>query len=137
MNSAILLVDDDDNLRAGLVRALRQQPYQIFTARSADEAMWCLKTHPVQVVVSDDHMPGMSGIEFLAWVARTLPDTARIILTGNATTSTAIKAINDARVLRFFTKPCDVVELALVIRQALEERQRQEQAPFQQTPAVG
>ena len=118
----VLLVDDDADVLRGLSRALHRQPYRIFTARSAAEALGVLKTRYVHVVVADERMPGMPGIDLLRWIAENCPDVTRIMLTGNATTQTAMRAINDAGVYRFFTKPCDVVQLAMAIRTALDAR---------------
>jgi len=123
MSAIVLLVDDDDNVLHGLSRVLRNQPYQLFTARSGDEAMFILKTHPVDVVVTDERMPGMSGTDLVAWVAEHCPETKRIVLTGHATATTAIRAINEGEVFRFFTKPCNEVDLAIAIREALERRE--------------
>jgi len=122
MTHCVLFVDDEANVLRGLARALHGQPYQILTARSAEEAMWTLKTRPIDVVVSDEQMPGMSGTEFLAWVASHFPEVIRIVLTGHATVPATIRAINEAKVYRYFTKPCHDVELALAIRRAIEER---------------
>jgi two-component system, probable response regulator PhcQ len=122
MNHVVLLVDDDNNLLHGLARALHKQPYQLYTARSAKEAMLVLKSHPVDVIVADEQMPGMSGSDLLAWVAQKYPEVARIVLTGQATTETAIRAINQCAVFRFFSKPCKDVQLALAIRAALERK---------------
>jgi two-component system probable response regulator PhcQ len=123
MKPTVLIVDDDENTLYGLVRALNKQPYQLLTAKSGDEAMWILKTREVDVIVADEVMPGMSGGELLAWAAENVPDTIRIMLTGNATTSIAIRAINEGRVYHFFTKPCDDVQLAITIRKAIEHRE--------------
>ncbi len=123
MNTTVLLVDDDENLLHGLARVLRHQPFRLLTARSGDEAMWVLKTRTVDVIVADENMPGMSGTELLAWVARECPQVVRIVLTGHATAATAIRAINEVGVYRFFTKPCHEVELALAIRKAIEEKE--------------
>jgi DNA-binding NtrC family response regulator len=122
MQPTVLLVDDDENLLRGLTRALRQQPYQLLTTRSAEEAVWTLKTRRIDVVVADDRMPGMSGSDLVAWVAESYPEVIRIVLTGQATTQTAIRAINEGGVYYFFTKPCDIVQLALTIRKALEHK---------------
>jgi len=118
----VLLVDDDENLLRGLARALRFQPYHVYTARSGEEALHVLKSHPIDVVVADEQMPGISGSDLLAWVAANCPEVVRIVLTGRPSTEAAIRAINEADVFRFFTKPCDTVRLALAIRQALELR---------------
>lgn len=120
MQPTVLLVDDDPHVLHGLARALRHQPYQLHTACSADEAMRVLKSRPVDVLVADEHMPGMRGSQLLAWVATNFPDVVRIMLTGNATVDTAIRAINEGAVYQFFTKPCDDVQLAIAIRKALE-----------------
>jgi response regulator RpfG family c-di-GMP phosphodiesterase len=122
MSHIVLLVDDDDNVLHGLARALRRQPYQLYTARSGEEAMFILKAHAVDVVVADEQMPGMSGSDLLAWVARTYPEVMRIILTGRATAETAIRAINEGAVYHFFSKPCHEVQLAVTIRKALEHK---------------
>jgi DNA-binding NtrC family response regulator len=118
----VLLVDDEPNLLQGLRRALRREPYEILVAEGAAAALRLLEARPVDVVVSDETMPGMSGTEFLGRVRSQYPDTIRIILTGHGTLKIAIRAINDGEVYRFLTKPCDPVDLALTIRQALQRR---------------
>ena len=119
----VLLVDDEPNLLRALTRALRQQPYHINTARSAEEAMDILKAHRVDLIVSDENMPGICGTKFLSWVADHFPEVMRIILTGQPNVPSAIRAINEGKVFRYFTKPCDIVELALAIRHGLEEKE--------------
>ena len=122
MDHTVMLVDDDANVLHALARVLRNQPYQLYTARSGNEAMAILKARSVDVIVSDEQMPGISGTDLLAWVSDNYPDVMRIVLTGHATAETAIRAINEGGVFRFFTKPCDEVQLALTIREALERR---------------
>jgi two-component system, probable response regulator PhcQ len=122
MKPFVLLIDDDENVLNGLTRALRKEPYQVLTARSGDEAMLILKNREIDVIVIDEIMPGMSGSDLLAWAAEYAPDTIRIMLTGNATASVAIRAINEGQVYNFFTKPCDDVQLAMAIRKAIEHR---------------
>jgi two-component system, probable response regulator PhcQ len=122
MNRSVLLVDDDKCLLAGLVRLLHQQPYHIHTARSGEEAIDFLRTRKIDVIVSDECMPGMSGTELLTWVAENCPDVVRIVLTGHPETETAIRAINDAGVSHFFTKPCNAARLAVTIRTILERK---------------
>jgi len=123
MHHRILLVDDDPNLLHGLTRALHRQPYEILTARSADEARDVVRRWPVSLVVSDENMPGMSGTEFMAWIVKHCPDIVRMVLTGSDSQETAMRAINEGQVYRFFTKPCDIVELAIAIRTGLEARE--------------
>lgn len=122
MPHTLLLVDDDENLLHGLARALHSQPYRIYTAQSAEEAKWVFKSRPVDVVLADERMPGESGTDLLAWVAKHYPEVVRIMLAGHPTVETALRAINEAGVCRFFTKPCNVVDLAIAIRRAMEQR---------------
>lgn len=122
MAATVLLVDDDPNVLRGLVRQFRHQPFVFYTAHSAEEAMEVLKSRPVDVLVTDDRMPGISGMELLSWVAKHFPEVVRIVLTGFPTTESALRAINESGVFRFFTKPCDPVALALAIHQAIEQK---------------
>ena len=119
-SNEVLLVDDDVNLLRGLSRALRCQPFRLLTARSAEEALAVVKKHPVGVVVTDERMPGQSGTELLAWIARECPEVVRIVLTGHTTPETTMRAVNHGRVFRFFSKPCDPAELAEAIRDGLD-----------------
>lgn len=120
MNHTVLLVDDDENTLRSFARTLSQQPYKLYTARSGEEAMLILKTRAINVLVSDECMPGMSGNELLAWVVENCPHVISILLTGRATTEIAIRAINDGAVYQFLTKPCDGFRLAISISKALE-----------------
>ena len=127
MERTVLFVDDDQNVLDGLARALREQPYQICTARSGEEGMAVLKTRPIDLLVTDEKMPGMSGGDLVVWVAEHYPHVTRIVFTGHATAESAMWAINEAEVYRYFTKPHDCVALALAIRKALERKDRLEQ----------
>ena len=84
MQHKVLFVDDEPNGTKALKRALRREPYDILSAGSADESLEMLERESVDVVVSDENMPGMTGSEFLAVVYEKYPDTIRIILTGHA-----------------------------------------------------
>lgn len=115
----VLFVDDDPSLLEGLQDALRKQPFRIETAGSAAEALARLAQVPIDIVVSDEQMPGLSGSELLAQVRQRFPDSIRILLTGQASLDAAIRAINEGQVYRFLTKPCNPMQLAHVIRDAL------------------
>lgn len=117
----VLLVDDDSNFVHSLARSLHSEPYRIYTARSAEEAMDILKEEQVDLVVSDEKMPGMCGTMFVRWIAKTLPQVVCIILTGRPDFATARKALDETHLYRYFAKPCDLNELALAIRQALSK----------------
>ncbi|MHB0956292.1 MAG: response regulator [Pirellulaceae bacterium] len=122
MDNVVLLVDDDPNILHGLARVLRDQPYRLYTARSGNEAQLIIKSHSVDVIVSDEQMPGMCGNDLLTWVAGNCHEVMRIMLTGRPSAETAIRAINEGAVYQFFTKPCDPALLAVAIRKALERR---------------
>lgn len=126
-NSKILFVDDESHVTSALQRALRREPYEIFSANSAAAGLETLAQHDISVVVSDEQMPGMSGSEFLAEVRRKYPNTIRMILTGQASIEAAIRAINEGEVYRFFTKPCNAVELKVTIRRAIQHKRLIEQ----------
>lgn len=122
MRHTVLLVDDDAGVRAGLRRALRGEPYDILEAGSAEEALAILGGRAVDVVVSDDEMPGMRGTVFLKKVRERFPDTVRFMLTGKATLENALQAINEGGISRFFLKPCNSWDLSVSIRQGLQQR---------------
>jgi DNA-binding NarL/FixJ family response regulator len=123
MRFRVLLVDDDDAALA-LAAALEDAPYTVLTARSAAEALEVLEREDVQVVVSDEWMPGMRGVELLAQVAREYPYIVRILLTGDPQLDAAVRAINEGEIFRFLTKPCSSVMLDSVIREALIRQSR-------------
>lgn len=132
----VLLIDDDVNILHGLTRALRRQPYRFLTARSAEEAMLVLKQWPVDVIVCDEQLPGMRGSDLLIWAAQHIPDVARIVLTGRADVETALKAINEGRVFRFFTKPCNEIDLAIAIGEAIELRRQHKRGMTEESAAT-
>ena len=122
MRHKVLFVDDEPFVTKALRRSLHDEPYDIICASSAREALEKLGEQEIAVVVSDEQMPEMPGSELLSLVRRHYPDTIRIILTGQASLEVAIKAINDGEIYRFFTKPCNTIDLATSIRQALKHR---------------
>ena len=123
MQHTVLVVDDEPVIREMLTEALTREPYEILCAGSAEEALAILSQEPVDVVLSDEKMPGMDGSEFLAIVRQQYPDTIRMILTGHASLESAIRAINEGEIYRFFTKPCNMVDLMVTIRQALQQKE--------------
>jgi DNA-binding NtrC family response regulator len=119
---SVLFVDDEPHVVAGLRDAFRKQPFTILTATSGAEALQTLIDNHVDVVVSDEQMPNMTGSELLGIVRRKYPYTVRIVLTGHASLEAAIRAINEGEVYRFLTKPCNPVDLAITIRHGLQLR---------------
>lgn len=122
----VLLVDDDVRVTDALVRALRREPWSFLTASSAADALAILESTPVDVIVSDERMPGLSGSEFLALARNRWPTTVRIILSGQASLDAAVRAINEGEVFRFLLKPAHPVDLAMTVRQALQQKRMTE-----------
>ena len=115
----VLFVDDEPALLENVTINLRKEPYHIVTCTSGAEALELLAQQPVDVIISDERMPGMSGSELLAQVRTRYPSMMRIMLTGQASLEATIRAINEGEVYRFLTKPCTPVQLAQTIRDAL------------------
>ena len=119
----VLLVDDDPNILSGIRRNLRKEKYTILVAENPHQALYIMDEQQVDVVVTDQDMPGIKGTEFLSMLRVRHPGVYRIMLTGKGDLDVALKAINEGHVYRFFTKPCRIEELALAIRQALNEKE--------------
>jgi EAL domain-containing protein (putative c-di-GMP-specific phosphodiesterase class I) len=122
----VLLVDDEEQVTEGLRLALWEEPIDIVTAGSGFEGLEILRSRPVDVVVSDQRMPEMTGAVFLTQVRAEFPEVERIILTGQASMEATIDAINDAHVFRFLTKPCPPAELMETINEALALKKARE-----------
>jgi len=103
----VLLVDDDSDFLQLLRTRLKREPYDLLTASSARSALEILRKEVVDVVVTDENMPGMSGTDLLAIVASEFPACGRIILTRHATVDIAVRAVNKARIASLILKPCD------------------------------
>jgi two-component system, probable response regulator PhcQ len=126
--ATILLVDDEPSVTDALQRALRREPYEFLSAISAAAAQEILSARHVDVVISDEQMPGMSGSEFLGIVRRQFPGTIRMILSGQGSLEAAVRAINEGEVYRFFLKPCNPADLIFTVHQALAHKRLEEQS---------
>jgi response regulator RpfG family c-di-GMP phosphodiesterase len=116
----VLIVDDETEILESLRRTLRREPYRLILAASPEEAMRALRDGPVDVLVSDVDMPGMTGLELISHARRMHPEVVRILLTGAASMEGAINAINEGEGHRFLTKPWDKAELIETLRAAVE-----------------
>ncbi len=137
----ILLVDDEPNVSNGLKRLMMREPFKILTATSGEAALKIMAEHDVDVVVADEQMPGMYGSQLLAIVRLRYPRVVRFILSGQATLDSAVRAINEGEVQRFFLKPCNPVDLCCSIKQAilhqlLTEQSRNLLRAYQEQTAV-
>ena len=121
MTDSILLVDDEQGVISALKRVLMDQSYEIFTANSGTEGLNIMKSNRIKLVISDERMPGMSGTEFLTSVNNLFPSTIRIMLTGHANIQSAMNAVNNGEIYRFFAKPWDDLEIKLSIKSAIDK----------------
>jgi diguanylate cyclase (GGDEF)-like protein/PAS domain S-box-containing protein len=103
----LLLVDDETSILSALRRMLRSDGYRVLTAASAREGLEILARNDVQVILSDQRMPEMTGTEFLGRVKHLHPDTVRIVLSGYAELESIIEAVNQGAIYKFLIKPWD------------------------------
>jgi two-component system probable response regulator PhcQ len=128
MAATVLIVDDDPNLLDSIRRTLKHEPYAVLTSQSGEEALHMLESMTVDVIISDNEMPGMSGTVFLKCVCERHPTITRFMLTGKATLDSAIDAINNGGISRLLLKPCNPIDLIMSIRQGLQQRKLMEAA---------
>ncbi len=103
--NTVLFVDDESNILSSIKRTLRREGYDILTAENAVEGFSLLARYDVQVIVSDQRMPGMNGTEFLSRVKNLYPQTVRMVLSGYSEISAVTDSINKGAVYRFMMKP--------------------------------
>ncbi len=120
---SVLLVDDEPNILEALSRTLRKENFDIITATSGEQALSLLFNRSVDLVISDQRMPGMGGSELISKIKERYPETIRIILTGYQDISAAVAAINEGGAYQFLQKPWDDETLKLTIRRALLQYQ--------------
>lgn len=122
MDPNVLLVDDDAALGEALRRQLRAEPYSLRIAPSGEAAIAEMERQPADVLLTDELMPGMTGIELLIEAAARWPATATLLMTGHATAGTLVNALNRGRILHCLLKPCRWDEVDAAIRSALAWR---------------
>jgi thioredoxin reductase (NADPH) len=143
----LLAVDDDVSVLEAVVQDLRRQygaTYRVMRAASGQAALDTLaqvktRQEPVALLVSDQRMPGMAGVEFLERAQEIYPDARRVLLTAYADTEVAIRAINTARIHYYLTKPWDPPEEKLypVLSDLLEDWQAGYRPPFEGLRVIG
>jgi len=116
----VLFVDDEVNILKALQRLLRHEEMNVLSTDRASEALEIVAREPVQVVVTDQRMPEMSGVDLLSKVRERQPDVVRMLLTGYTEIDVAVDAINRGQIYRLVTKPWNDDELRATIRQALD-----------------
>ncbi len=115
----ILYVDDEENNLISF-KAVFRLKYKIYTAISAMEGMKILETKPVEIIITDQRMPEMTGIEFLEKVLEIYPDPIRILLTGYADMNAVVDAVNKGKIFHYLSKPWNEDELDITIKRAFE-----------------
>lgn len=115
----VLYIDDElINLKA--FQANYRRVFKVFTARSASEGREVMENNDIKVVLSDQRMPEMTGVEFFESIINDFPDPIRILITAFSNIQAVIDAINKGHVYRYITKPWDKDELQSVIEKAYE-----------------
>jgi response regulator RpfG family c-di-GMP phosphodiesterase len=124
--ATVLYIDDEVNNLHSFKASFRRQ-FNVLTAESATEARKILSENAVHVIVSDQRMPQMTGIEFFSSILEEYPDPVRMLLTGYADIQAVIDAINLGQVFRYFSKPWNDTELSKNILEAFELYKLKEQ----------
>lgn len=114
----VLCVDDEPSIVRSLQWLLQKQ-FEVVTATSGAEAIELVKQHDFDVVISDQRMPVMTGVEVLREVRRLSPRTMRILLTGYSDMHAIVRSVNESEVFRFINKPWNIAELPKVVDQAI------------------
>jgi len=119
----ILFVDDDCIVLRSIARDLLDEPYNVFFARSGEEALQILSHQDVHILVTDIRMPEMDGIELLKIVTKEYPHIVKMVLSGYTNTTDLTKAIHQEGVFKFIPKPWNLQEgeeFRAIIRNAIE-----------------
>lgn len=132
----LLLLDDEENILRALARLLRRDGYKILMATRAQDAFELLAKHDIQVILSDQRMPEMSGTEFFSRVKDLHPATIRIVLSGYTDLKSVTDAINQGAIYRFLTKPWDDEQLRQIISQAFRSYHQAKEKDSSQAPKL-
>lgn len=116
--NTLLLVDDEASVLAALKQLLCNENYQILSATSAEDALALLALHPVGVILTDQRLTGMTGVELLARARKMYPKVVRMVLSGYTGLDSLTEAINRGEIYKFFTKPWNDGELIESVREA-------------------
>jgi len=124
---SVLIIDDEQSVRVALTRILEASGYLVSAAESGEAGLLVLERIPVHLVISDNHMPGMPGIDFLKLVRVRYPNVVRIMLTGDPDPETPVRSINEGEVYRFIRKQ-EKRQLISLVRK--ERRARETGSPL-------
>ncbi len=115
----VLYVDDEMNNLVSFKAAFRLK-YNVFTAISGEEAIKVLRDNIINIIITDQRMPHMTGVEFLETILGEFPDPIRILLTGYADMNAVVDAVNKGKIFHYLTKPWNEEELDMTILRAFD-----------------
>jgi len=116
----LLIIDDEIEITKSIARQFRRK-YQVFSATSASEGMEIMEKEHVQVILSDQRMPDMTGVDFFSVIKDKYPDALKLLITGYSDIEAVIGAINEGQVFRYVTKPWNPNELESIVKEAFEK----------------
>lgn len=125
---SVLYVDDEENNLISFKANFRIK-YKVFIAISGDEALKIMEKNAIDIIITDQRMPKMTGVQFLEKVLEKHPDPMRILLTGYADMNAVVDAVNKGKIFHYLTKPWNEEELDMTILRAydvLQERREVE-----------
>lgn len=122
----VLYVDDEVN-NINSFKATFRRDFYVFTALSAKEGLEILRENEIHIIITDQRMPEMTGVEFLVEVVKDYPDTIRILLTGYADINAVIDAVNKGSIYYYLNKPWDEQQLRIIIHNSYEKFQLREE----------
>jgi diguanylate cyclase (GGDEF)-like protein/PAS domain S-box-containing protein len=123
----LLLVDDEANIIAALRRLLRSEGWLLLSANSAEQALHLMARHEIDVILSDQRMPGMTGVELLRRARQLYPETIRLVLSGYTELRSVTDAINEGAIYKFLAKPWDDEQLRAHLREAFALKEMRDQ----------
>jgi DNA-binding NtrC family response regulator len=121
----VVCVDDEPAILASLARLLRKEPYQVLTTQNPEEAVCWILLKKASLVIADQRMPGMSGLELLEVVRMCSPSTIRVMLSGQTDLTGVMKLARIGAIERLVRKPWDGDELKNALRELLSGKERQ------------
>jgi response regulator RpfG family c-di-GMP phosphodiesterase len=116
---SVLYVDDEENNLFSF-KAVFRVKCQVYTAISGDDALKILAEKPIEIIITDQRMPNMTGVEFLEKVIELYPDPMRLLLTGYADMNAVVDAVNKGKIFHYLSKPWNEEELDITINRAYE-----------------
>ncbi|MCB9046534.1 MAG: response regulator [Chitinophagales bacterium] len=115
----VLYVDDEEHNLMSFKATFRIK-YKVFTAISGEEAIKIMDSEAIDIIITDQRMPNMTGVEFLEKILEKHPDPMRILLTGYADLNAVIDAVNKGKIFHYLTKPWNEEELDMTIQRAYD-----------------